>query len=894
MAVIQTVNLSKETMDLISPALQSILTSIESQTSVIQDTFNLQSELGRDAERARVLGEAAGESGSAAAYGLAGGAAGGAAGGFAGDGMEASANRIRPPKAKGFGLGSMLGGAMKGLGSLGIAAGGLGALFAGGGYLLEKIEEMDGKKIKNNVVELLGIREALGEDSKMAFVGEGASFAAAMTGIGAGLGVFAIGSAAAAGVDAFAGKSDWATNVVSNVSTLLTLKDAVGADSKMAFAGEGAAFGAAMTGIGAGLLIFGAGSAAIAGVDAFSGESKWTSEVVSNVSTLLSLKDSLGGNASLLVDGGAFSLAMTGIGAGLGIFAIGSAAMAGASALSTKGWAEGVKDSVTTLLGIKDELGGSISMLADGLTFAPAMSGIAAGLGVFAAGTTAMAGADAISKDGWAKGVKGSVGTLLSIQDDLGGNWAMLKSSGAFALAMGGISAGLIAFSVGSATSATSEATSNALNMFTGTDDWAATVKERVGTLLSISSDTNMGGDAKTFAISMAGISAGLLAFSLGTTASAGAAGIDGAISKFTDNENFADRIYGNVKTLLGVTDLVGEGGESKASKFAGAMAKISGGLLMFTAGELVNNLASAGGAILGFLTGSKSPFEKISGLADDSEKLLSAADALERIAGAMNTFGNISVKNIGDMKFKELAINLAESIPFFRALATGGVLNDGWFDGAAVDFGEKGLLDPALRLDELSSKIAQINFISGKTGINPTSPEVASSFITNYAMSASDNAEYITPNQGTINDVNRTNINDVNNTNLTDVNRTNINDVNSSIRDVNRSVTDINQSNTTISQIDRIVGNFLGRPLTNPISEPTQNQRSNAPVTVKEFKLGQEQRMGTQGGSGVNNIVTDGSTTNNSRVGDSVVHVYNSGGANSLSNHLPAYQTSN
>ena len=58
------------------------------------------------------------------------------------------------------GIGSALGG--MGIGA-GVAMGGLGAFFAGGGYLLKQIAEFDGKAVVENVKHLISINDLLQE-----------------------------------------------------------------------------------------------------------------------------------------------------------------------------------------------------------------------------------------------------------------------------------------------------------------------------------------------------------------------------------------------------------------------------------------------------------------------------------------------------------------------------------------------------------------------------------------------------------------------------------------------------------------------------------------------------------------------------------------------------------
>ena len=54
------------------------------------------------------------------------------------------------------------------------------------------------------------------------------------------------------------------------------------------------------------------------------GQGNWAQNVVDNVTTLLSIKDNLGGNLNMLIDSAIFTAAMAGIGAGLAVFGVGS------------------------------------------------------------------------------------------------------------------------------------------------------------------------------------------------------------------------------------------------------------------------------------------------------------------------------------------------------------------------------------------------------------------------------------------------------------------------------------------------------------------------------------------------------------------------------------------
>jgi len=77
-------------------------------------------------------------------------------------------------------------------------------------------------------------------------------------------------------------------------------------------------------------------------------------------------------------------------------------------------------------------------------------------------------------------------------------------------------------------------------------------------------------------------------------------------------------------------------------------------------------------------------------------------AMALEPLANALSTLSGIDP---GSINFREISKNLAETIPIFNHLANGGVYDPSWMPGNAIDFGD-GLLDPKLKLDEVTSKI--------------------------------------------------------------------------------------------------------------------------------------------------------------------------------------------
>lgn len=533
-----------------------------------------------------------------------------------------------------------------------------------------------------------------GLGSLLGGAGKGIGFA------GAGIG------AALLGLSTVIDKIPNADEIKDSVETLLTIGD--GYESRAEFFKEGGTLALMLGGLGIGLAAFGVGAAAAGGAQGvleYFGQGDWPEKVKQNVVTLLSISDEIGGNLSLLEDGGAFTLAMTGIGVGLAAFGAGSAIAGAAEGLATftagDDWSQQIKDHVVTLMSISDELGGSLAFIGDGATFVLAMTGIAAGLAVFGAGSTVAGATEGLASftagDDWSQQIKDHVLTLLSIGDELGGNVSLLADSGTFAAAMTGISAGLAVFSA-------SEAAAG-LAQFVTAEDWSQQVVDHVKTLLSIAELPGLGADTTRLALVLGGIGAGLAAFSIGQ----GATGVAEAISKFSSEEDFADKIKRQVETLLSITD---DADPEKAQAFIDTMAAISSGLTDFAGGQFVGTLGNAATAILGMF-GVDSPFDQIMDIADKSEDLERGADALVKITDALNSFGDISVSGLDDVDFEEFARKIGEAIPLLEGLANGGKVGGGWFDGPELDFGE-GIFDPSLRIDELVDQINKVRQILG------------------------------------------------------------------------------------------------------------------------------------------------------------------------------------
>jgi len=562
----------------------------------------------------------------------------------------------------GKGITGAIGGLFSGLGVGGGALlAGAGILAGGAGYLLTALSDFDADKVKQSVMTLLSIKDEFGSAGE--FFKESGTFFLAMAGIGLGLAAFALGqglSGLAGGMtetlDYFTG-GNWAESIKQNVLTLLSIGDAAGGN--LSFLTDAAFFAAAMAGLGLGLFFFaiGEGASAVGGgmseaLDYFSG-GNWAEDIKQNVLTLLSIGDAAGGNLSFLTDAAFFAAAMAGLGLGLFFFAIGEASSAVGGGMGealdtfTGGnWAETIKQNVLTLLSIKDEAGGNLSMFIDSAVFAAAMAGIGLGLVAFAiggvAGAAAAGAGEAVDKftgGNWAEQIKQNVITLLSIKDSLGGNWEMLKSGGAFFLTMSGIGAGLAAFAFGS-----------------------------------------------------------------------GAAGVAEAVNKFASEEDMADRIVRQVKTLLTLTE-EGAVAEEKANIFSRVMGTISSGLMKFAGGKFVAGLADAGTAFLNFLSGGESPIQEMLNIADRAADIFAGANAIDKVGDALNKISGLKFDG-SNINMTDFANDLMRAIPAIETAIMGGTVGEGFFSSGTTI---KGLASPDIKFEQATKRIKELQM-----AINP------------------------------------------------------------------------------------------------------------------------------------------------------------------------------
>lgn len=604
----------------ITSILESIDTKMSDQVKLLRDMKELEAETLRDRMRMHAFGALSG-TGHLIKSSLSG----------AGDAIAGVGKGI---EGAGSGIGSILGG----LGGL-IGKGGLGlaAIMVAGGMI-------DARKIKENVLTLLSIPDEAGGSLEMLM--DGGEIGLALWGLGQALMKFGLGSGVNAAVDYFNG--DWAEGVKSSIETLLSIDLGQGVEQAATIL-KGGALSAIMYALGQGMIVFGAGSAINTAVDYFNGD-----------------------------------------------------------------WAEGVKSSIETLLSIDlggGALGAAASILKGGaLTIV--MGELSAGLIAFGAGAGVIAAVDLFAKNDWAEAVKRNVETLLSISEIEGVLWDATKFVGV----MGLIGGGLAAFALGKGVEGVSEGMDEALSMFTEQQGFAERIKSEVQTLLSISQLDGVGADTAQFIATMGGIGLGLAAFALGKGAEGVVEGMDEAIAYFTEDQGFAERIKTQVMTLLSIPSLADP---NAAESFSNVMGSLSLGLMKFAGGNLVGSLANATEAIIGFFTGSESPFEQIRLIASDADNLMKAADAIDKIAGALEKFGSIDVA-VDKIDFTQLAENLGEAIPLLDALANGGHVegSEGWLTNGLTF--PKGILDPTLRLDEMADAIARVNYVLGQSTVYP------------------------------------------------------------------------------------------------------------------------------------------------------------------------------
>ena len=453
----------------------------------------------------------------------------------------------------------------------------------------------------------------------------------------------------------------------------------LGFGAGVGFGGAGLGFGAAAAGTGIGV---GAGLAGVAAL-LFAVNQLDGAKVRANVGEILAISEDA--NAFDVVG---VTAALTGLGTGLAIFGAGSTIAGLADAITNftnEGWAESIKDNISTLLSITDITFGDVARVST------ALGALGAGLVLFGGGSALAAGADAVSNfasEGWAASIKNNVETLLSISDITFGNVAAVTGA---LTALGG---GLLAFAAGGAAAGVSDAVTQFMS-----PDFAQNIKDNVVTLLSIKDELggnlNLLSDSAFFIASMSGLGAGLAAFAIGQ----GAQSMVQTLDKFGD-VGFAQTIKDNVATLLSINEMADEG---QANKFFNTMTKLSSGLVLFSTGNLFSGLSAAATNILSFFGGGNSAMDQLIKLANTADDLDRVSDSLESVSDALNKFANIKF-DVKQADFSGLIKNIQQSLPLIDALA----------NGKSNFFGKNipSILDDSLKLDELVVAMDKLNNI--------------------------------------------------------------------------------------------------------------------------------------------------------------------------------------
>ena len=482
-------------------------------------------------------------------------------------------------------------------------------------------------------------------------LGLGAGLGFGLGGIGIGLGAagvgVGVGAAGIAGLLFAVNELDGAA-VRENVGQILAIKNDVDG------IGDVAVIGLALGGIGFGLAAFGAGSILASGGDMLTKfmNKGWADSIRDNVVTLLSIPEAVGGNLSMLFEGGTVALALGGLGVGIGLFGLGSIAAGAGDAIgnfTSANWAQNIKDNVLTLLSIPNEAGGNLSMLAKGGSVALALSGLGAGLTAFAFGEGVSQAAQAVDifrETSFADRIKDNVMTLLSISE------IPLSDVGQFATNMGLLSAGLVAFAIGEGGNQITQA----IDMFRETS-FADRIVDNVSKLLTVV-DLADEGKALKFLGAMTAISGGLAFFS---AANAFEGLVDAgkrlfnffggqeessfsAITKMVDNVDDLDKVANSLDSISSALNAFSD------IKFDVRDADFKG---------LIKNIKQAVPLIESLSTGESKLFGRdIPSLLDPSlrlDELVVAMDQLNAISSGASQLSDINVRTVS-MRAEQIA----------------------------------------------------------------------------------------------------------------------------------------------------------------------------------------------------------------------------------------------
>jgi len=616
----KTVNLSKETLDKITPVLESMQSSLKDQTASISGLVELAKltlDSDKDAEERAIRNDLLNQSiEKEREKGL---------GIMAGNNTEGSAGA-------GVGVGSMVGGLLDGIAAikgaivaggvagagigLGAALGGVAAILAGGGYLLKQISEFDGLAVRESIGHLLAIEDDAG--GVFAFFQKGGTFALIMGGIGAGLLAFSIGAGSMALVDHFTNGSDWVANLTKNIDNLMNITKL-----KSVTTANVTGLMGTLGGLGLALAAFSLPAAFMQ----IQNNDTWGANLLSNVESILKI-----GELGSLVDEKntkKFKDAMGPIGDGLQEFG-GFFGLVGAVGMNETGtWGKNLLDNVSALLEIPLLAGATP---ANGKMFKKVMNDIGNGLRDFGGGNSIrLKNVIGMNETGtWGKNLLTNVTSLFKILD-----LSQVKSGEfeKFNDVMMNVGKGLDSFGKGIHGGFLK-------SRYEFREGEGSLIKREVEVLLSmLDLDKVKKGDSAQFETLMVGIGNGLSTFGSGKSMMAFANTSEGW---WWQDKTFAQGIVDEVGTLMKVTELGNDG-----SNFKTTMTNISEGLRKFAKSTAFSENSIIMNAV-GSIFGVGKSGDEIGRLTKDIGKLDTATDSLNNFTDALLKFSSIKISDKG------------------------------------------------------------------------------------------------------------------------------------------------------------------------------------------------------------------------------------------------------
>lgn len=596
-------------------------------------------------------------------------------------------------------LGGLSGSALGSLGGLtGIAA--LGALGMG---------LIDANKIKDNVETLLSIGDRYSGDGAdiLARIGQDGAVIIGLGALGKALSSFAVGGAFNAGVDYFA--SDWASNVVKNVETLLS----IGANFDLSTLGgfgdaaKAAALPIFLGALGKGLTAFAVGSGATGLADGIHefigiGADNWAENVKRNVESLLSINIGSGVIESLgsILKGGTLAIIMGELAAGLAIFSVGSGATGIADAIHNfvgfgENWGEKVKNNIEALLSIGNL---ETATLANVTGVMGSLIAISAGLAVFGGGAA----------------VSGIGQGVAELQQSL--NLEEVKKGITFLVNGGG------------------DAPNN----------WAQQVVENVKTLLSIGDITNVG-NLGDFVGSMTSIAAGLAVFGGGAGIVAGGVAVADIVAgvRFMTGgdgpdappKGWVSQLKNDISNLLSIDF-------GNASGFKDGMVDMAAGMIAFFGSNGLNQLTGLVTDVVGVIRnlfrsdadGVRSPIDDVVdavnkiGAVDDANiaKLGAFATGLDNLFSSFRQFGEADIGDVFTANITKMIKNVGAVLDMWPYLLNGDEWpGQRWGFGDNIDFGDglRGFMSDSKGIEDVTQGIRQLY---GALGVSPVESNIS------------------------------------------------------------------------------------------------------------------------------------------------------------------------